>query len=99
LCEEEFHFSYSLPDGTKHSQTGYQTQNGYVMEGFWEYVGPDGNLYRTEFTADQMGYRPKMFNMKRTRKSRKLQLSKNKRKKYRKMNRKQNSGRRLRKKN
>ena len=57
------------------------------MEGFWEYVGPDGNLYRTEFTADEMGYRPKMFNMKRTRKSRKLQLSKKKRKKYKKIKR------------
>ena len=28
--------------------------SGYVMKGFWEYFGPDGNLYRTEFTADEV---------------------------------------------
>jgi len=73
-------FSYSLADGTKHSQTGYFTPNGYVMTGFWEYFGPDGTLYRTEFTADEGGYRPQIFKMKRGRKSRKLSLNTNKRK-------------------
>ena len=110
LYDEEFHFSYSLPDGTKHSQSGYFSQNGetediirrevnahnssgYVMKGFWEYFGPDGNLYRTEFTADEMGYRPKIIKMK-ARMSRNLSLSKNKRKKYRsfKLNKKRKAG-------
>merc|ERR1712113_534991 len=86
-------FSYSLPDGTRHSQSGYFSQNGYVMKGFWEYFGPDGNLYRTEFTADEMGYRPKIIKMK-ARMSRNLSLSKNKRKKYGsfKLNKKRKAG-------
>merc|ERR1712110_157506 len=84
-------FSYSLADGTKHSQTGYFSPNGYVMTGFWEYFGPDGILYRTEFTADEGGYRPQIFKMKRERKSRKLFLNTNKRKSYGRMTRKQNS--------
>merc|ERR1711971_1366230 len=57
-------FSYSLADGTKHSQTGYFSPNGYVMTGFWEYFGPDGILYRTEFTADEGGYRPQIIKTK-----------------------------------
>ena len=32
---------------------------GYVMTGSWEYIGPDGKLYRTEFTADNEGYKPR----------------------------------------
>merc|ERR1711997_1259350 len=89
-------FSYSLADGTKHSQTGYFTANGgYVMTGFWEYLGPDGTLYRTEFTADEGGYRPQIFKMKRGRKSRKLSLNKNKKKNYGRMTRKRKTLRKL----
>lgn len=32
---------------------------GYVMTGSWEYVGPDGSVFRTEFTADHEGYKPR----------------------------------------
>ena len=79
------YFSYSLPDGTKHTQSGYFTPlgkhlvtafvtisacqsckivtymnvAGYVMTGSWEYVGPDGSVFRTEFTADHEGYKPR----------------------------------------
>jgi len=52
-------FSYSLPDGTKHTQSGYFTPLGYVMTGSWEYVRPDGSIFRTEFTADHEGYKPR----------------------------------------
>ena len=58
------------------------------MTGFWEYFGPDGMLYRTEFTADEGGYRPRIIKMKRGRKSRELSLKTNKRKKYGRMTRK-----------
>ena len=55
--------SYSLPDGTKRSQSIHYTTRvtcpGYVMTGSWEYIGPDGKLYRTEFTADNEGYKPR----------------------------------------
>jgi len=30
------------------------------MTGSWEYIGPDGKLYRTEFTADNEGYKPRI---------------------------------------
>jgi len=73
-------FSYSLPDGTKHSQTGYFTPTGYVLTGSWEYYGQDGNLFRTEFIADKDGYRPRILpaTVERKRKSRKISF-KNKR--------------------
>ena len=45
------------------------------MTGFWEYFGPDGILYRTDFTADEGGYRPQTIKIKRGRKSRKLSLN------------------------
>ena len=70
-----YNFSYSLPDGTKHTQSGYFTPlgkriiiafsqisrdvAGYVMTGSWEYVRPDGSIFRTEFTADHEGYKPR----------------------------------------
>ena len=76
---KRIYFSYSLPDGTKHTQSGYFTPlgkhvvtafvtistchmshvTGYVMTGSWEYVGPDGSVFRTEFTADHEGYKPR----------------------------------------
>jgi len=31
------------------------------MTGSWEYIGPDGKLYRTEFTADNEGYKPRIL--------------------------------------
>ena len=67
------------------SQVNACNFSGYVMTGFWEYFGPDGTLYRTEFTADEGGYRPQIFKMKRGRKSRKLSLNTNKRKNYGRM--------------
>merc|ERR1711997_852018 len=86
-------FSYSLADGTKHSQTGYFSQNGYVMTGFWEYFGPDGILYRTDFTADEGGYRPQTTKIKRGRKSRKLSLNTKKNKTFGRLTRKRNNSR------
>ena len=71
------------------------SSGGYVMTGFWEYLGPDGTLYRTEFTADEGGYRPQIFKMKRGRKSRKLSLNKNKKKNYGRMTRKRKTLRKL----
>jgi len=54
-------FSYSLPDGTKHTQAGYFTPTGYVLTGSWEYFGQDGQLFKTEFIADKDGYRPRIL--------------------------------------
>ena len=73
------------------SQVNACNSSGYVMTGFWEYFGPDGILYRIEFTADDGGYRPQVFKMKRKRKPRKLSLNTIKRKNYGRMTRKRNS--------
>jgi len=73
-------FSYSLPDGTKHTQSGYFTPLGYVMTGSWEYVGPDGSVFRTEFTADHEGYKPRIISPLKKRTGKKLPLPQKKRK-------------------
>jgi len=52
-------FGYVLPDGTKHSQSGYFSPMGYVMTGSWEWISPDGQIHRTEFVADHEGYKPR----------------------------------------
>ena len=82
-----FHQMVRLLSGLR-SQVNAYNSSGYVMTGFWEYFGPDGILYRTEFTADEGGYRPQIIKMKRGRKSRKLSLNTNQRKNYGRMTRK-----------
>merc|ERR1712227_537082 len=54
-------FSYVLPDGTKHSQSGYFSPMGYVLTGSWEWISPDGQLHKTEFVADHEGYKPRIL--------------------------------------
>ena len=70
-----FSHSYVLPDGTKHSQSGYFSpmgkkrrhfimmslwiRTGYVLTGSWEWISPDGQLHKTEFVADHEGYKPR----------------------------------------
>jgi len=76
-------FSYILPDGTKHTQSGYFTPEGYVMTGSWEYFDANGRLFRTEFTADKDGYRPRIIdqnNLVSQRRGRKLVQNKRSRK-------------------
>lgn len=33
---------------------------GIATSGFYQYVGPDGVLYKVTFTADENGFLPKM---------------------------------------
>ena len=73
------------------SQVNACNSSGYVMTGFWEYFGPDGILYRTEFTADEGGYRPQIIKIKMGRESRKLSLNTKKMKTNRRLGRKRNN--------
>lgn len=38
-------------------QTSYMVGNNRVVVGYYSYLGPDGKIYTTQYTADQHGYR------------------------------------------
>ena len=37
---------------------GPLASGGMSQSGSWEYRGPDGQVYKIEFTADERGFRP-----------------------------------------
>lgn len=48
---------YETTNGIKVRQTSYLTNQGRVTVGYYSYLGPDGKIYTTHYTADQHGYR------------------------------------------
>lgn len=51
--------SYETENGMKRSETGGISETGGMSQtGSWEYVGPDGRVYKIEFIADENGFRP-----------------------------------------
>lgn len=52
-------YSYETEDGMKRSEAGILLESGGMSQtGSWEYVGPDGQVYRVEYVADENGFRP-----------------------------------------
>lgn len=59
-----FHFhSYETTNGIKVRQTSYMIGNNRVVAGYYSYIGPDGKIYTTHYTADQYGYRARASNL------------------------------------
>lgn len=56
--KDGYTFSYRTQDGQKRREKGKVNSGSMVTRGGWEYVGNDGRLYKTEFIADELGYRP-----------------------------------------
>jgi len=56
--KDGYTFSYHTEDGQKRQEKGKINSGKMVTRGGWEYVGSDGRLYKTEFIADELGYRP-----------------------------------------
>ena len=55
-----------------------------MLTGFGEYFGSNGILYRTEFTADDEGYRPKIIKNKERKKIKGVRMTR-KRKTFKKL--------------
>jgi len=54
-----YSFSFETEDGMKRTEAGkHMASGGMVQTGSWEYVGPDGNVYKVEYIADENGFRP-----------------------------------------
>jgi len=54
-----YSFSYETEDGMKRSEAGKHMESGGMLQtGSWEYVGPDGKVYKVEYIADENGFRP-----------------------------------------
>jgi len=52
-------FSYETEDGSKRTESGGPlASGGMTQSGSWEYQGPNGQVYKIEFTADERGFRP-----------------------------------------
>lgn len=54
-----YSFSFETEDGMKRSEAGkHMESGGMIQTGSWEYVGPDGQIYKIEYIADENGFRP-----------------------------------------
>lgn len=56
-----YQFNYATGDGQKREEVGKVSSRGsgsIVKTGGWEYRGSDGQLYKVQFVADELGFRP-----------------------------------------
>jgi len=54
-----YSFSFETEDGMKRSEAGkHMESGGMIQTGSWEYVGPDGKIYKVSYIADENGFRP-----------------------------------------
>lgn len=56
-----YQFNYATGDGQRREEVGKVSSGGsgsIVKTGGWEYRGSDGQLYKVQFVADELGFRP-----------------------------------------
>ncbi|KAL0851341.1 hypothetical protein ABMA28_007161 [Loxostege sticticalis] len=61
--EDKYDFDFETENKIRAEEKAYiknpnTEDEGIASSGFYEYIGPDGFLYRVDYTADENGFRP-----------------------------------------
>ncbi|KAJ2947751.1 hypothetical protein O0L34_g9529 [Tuta absoluta] len=58
--EDKYDFQFKTENKIRAEEDAITQRDGTAAKGFYEYIGPDGFMYRVDYTADERGFQPKM---------------------------------------